>query len=140
MLRAYLNYFGVLKRLAICSFLFRRFRDKTTQYRYIKGSKDRNKLQEKYLESKNEEANYHSQISSLKWNKKSTCDAFTDGKNSKNTDKIYFKISRHQKRRGWCFCKQAKIENGNSDKVWRKGPTNTVCLMRLQVQLTCCYI
>ena len=46
--------------------LVRRFRDKTTQYRYIKGSKDRIKLKEKYLESKNEEANYHSQISSLK--------------------------------------------------------------------------
>ena len=82
MLRAYLKYFGVLKRLAICSFLFRRFREKTTLHRYIKGSKDKNKLQEKYLESKNEEANYHSQISSLKWNKKSTYDAFADGKNS----------------------------------------------------------
>ena len=140
MLRAYLKYFGVSKSLAICSLLFRKFTDKTTQYRYIKESRDRNKLQEKYLESKNEEANYHSQISSLKWNKKSTCDAFTDGKSSNKSYKIYFKILRHKERRGWCFCKQAKIENGNSDKVWGKQPTKMVLLMHLHVQLVCCYI
>ena len=82
------------------------------------------------MESKKEEANYHSQISSLKWNKKSSRGAFTDGKSSNKSYKIYFKILRHQERRGWCFCKQAKIENGNSDKVSGKGPTKTVSLYR----------
>ena len=71
-----------------------------------------------YLEVKKQEANYDSQLSSLKCNKKCTCDTFRDRKKSSKVQLIYWKILKHGERLAWCFCQQTKRKKAKAGLVW----------------------
>ena len=53
--KVYASYLEVLRKLATCSFWFRRFKDKSTLRGCIQGSKTINKLQRRYLKVKKHE-------------------------------------------------------------------------------------
>ena len=63
--KVYASCLEVLRKLGTYSFCFRGFKVKNTLRRCIQGSKTRNNLQRRYLQIKNEEVAYESQISSL---------------------------------------------------------------------------
>ena len=69
--KVYGSYLEVLRKLATCSFWFRRFKDKSTLRGCIQGSKTINKLQRRYLEVKKQEGTIQP---SLKRNKQCTRD------------------------------------------------------------------
>ena len=69
--KVYASYLEVLRKLATCSFWFRRFKDKSTLRGCIQGSKTINKLQRRYLEVKKQEGTIQP---SLKRNKQCTRD------------------------------------------------------------------
>ena len=53
--KVYASGLKVLRKLATCSFSFRKFKDKSTLRGCIQGSKTINKLQRRYLEVKKQE-------------------------------------------------------------------------------------
>ena len=64
--KVYASCLEVLRKLATSTFCFRGFKVKNTVRRCIQGSKGRNNLQRRYLQIKNEEAAYESQMQNAK--------------------------------------------------------------------------
>ena len=64
--KVYASCLEVLRKLGTYSFCFRGFKVKNTLRRCIQGSKTRNNLQRRYLQIKNEEAAYESQMQNAK--------------------------------------------------------------------------
>ena len=72
--KVYGSYLEVLRKLATCSFWFRRFKDKSTLRESIQGFKTIRKLQRRYLEVKKQEGTL---LPSLKRKKQYTRDVFS---------------------------------------------------------------
>ena len=77
-IKVYASSLEVLRKPATCTFWVRRFKNKTTLRRCIQGSKTVNKLQRRYLEVKQHEPTFDSQLPSLKCNKQSTRDVLRE--------------------------------------------------------------
>ena len=96
--KVYTSCLRVLRKLAVCTFWFRGFKDKKTLHECVEASQTKTKLQKRYLEVEKQEATYESLISHLKCNKHCTGDVFKQLNQSSKVRLIFLELLKHGQR------------------------------------------